>query len=190
MDSWTFLRPDRLYWWNGTTLPQPQHLRTGRGRRMILVDAPRRTSPRFSLAVAARTRWAVASTLGLFASLLAVAGSWIPSLWGDEAASLMSAERPLPSLFRMLGHVDAVHGTYYLGLHWWIAVAGTSPFAIRLPSAIAVGFAVAGTVAIAWRLADRRIAVIAGLVCALLPGSHTWARRPGRTPSAQPSPSG
>jgi mannosyltransferase len=136
---------------------------------MILVETPRRTAPRFTLAVAANSRWAVATVLGLFAALLAAAGSWIPSLWGDEAASLMSAERPVPSLFQMLGHVDAVHGTYYLSLHWWINVFGTSPFAIRFPSAIAVAFAVAGTVAIAWRLADRRVAVIAGLVCAVLP---------------------
>ncbi|MFF1877436.1 glycosyltransferase family 39 protein [Leifsonia sp. NPDC058230] len=136
---------------------------------MVLAQAPRSSVLRFTLSVAVTSRWKVAAALGTLAILLAAEGSWIPSLWGDEAASLLSAERPVPSLFRMLGHVDAVHGTYYLGLHWWIRVFGTSPFALRFPSAVAVGFAVAGTVAIAWRLAGRRVAVIAGLVCAVLP---------------------
>ncbi len=107
--------------------------------------------------------------LGLLATAVSAAGSWIPSLWGDEATSVMSASRPLPSLFRMLGHVDAVHGTYYFGLHWWVAVFGASPFSVRLPPAIAVGFAVVAVVLLVRRIADPRTAVIAGLVCILLP---------------------
>ncbi|HEV7184092.1 MAG: glycosyltransferase family 39 protein [Actinomycetales bacterium] len=136
---------------------------------MTLVDTSTRATPRATLADVAHKRWAVSALLGLLATAVAAWGSWIPSLWGDEVTSLMSAQRSLPSLFKMLGHVDAVHGTYYLGLHGWIKIFGTSPFSIRFPSAIIVGFAVAATVALAWRLADRRIAVIAGLVCVLLP---------------------
>lgn len=111
-------------------------------------------------------------TAGIFALVglaLATLGSWIPSLWGDEAASLLSAERPLPSLFMMLGHVDAVHGTYYLFLHFWVDVFGPSPFSIRFPSAIAVGIAVFGMVLLGERLAGYRVAVLAGAVCVLLP---------------------
>jgi mannosyltransferase len=75
------------------------------------------------------------------AALVSLTGSWIPSLWGDEAASIMSATRSLPSLFRMVGTVDAVHGAYYLGLHFWVNLFGASPFSVRLPSALAVGAA-------------------------------------------------
>jgi mannosyltransferase len=124
--------------------------------------------------------------LGLIAFALSAAGSWIPSLWGDEVTSVLSAQRPLPSLFMMLGHVDAVHGTYYLLLHFWIDVFGASPFSVRLPSAIAAGLATAGVVALARRLSggagfdtaaggppgQRQItttAVIAGVVCIILP---------------------
>lgn len=107
--------------------------------------------------------------LGLAGVALSAIGSWIPSLWGDEAASLMSAERSLPSLFRMLNVVDAVHGTYYLGLHFWIGLVGTSPFAIRFPSAIAVGMTVVAVTLIASRLGSRRIAIAAGIVCCILP---------------------
>jgi mannosyltransferase len=106
---------------------------------------------------------------GLCAVVLCAAGSWIPSFWGDEATSVMSAERPLPSLFRMLGNVDAVHGTYYLMLHYWIEVFGTSAFSVRFPSAIAAGLAVAGTIVLAERLSTFRVAVFAGLVALLLP---------------------
>src|SRR6185312_5693405 len=72
-----------------------------------------------------------AVSLGLITTVIVAIGSWIPSLWGDEAASVLSAERPLPSLFRMLGHVDAVHGTYYFLLHFWVALFGASPFSVR-----------------------------------------------------------
>lgn len=114
-------------------------------------------------------RWSLPLGIGAFATLVSTLGSWIPSLWGDEVASLLSAQRPLPSLFEMLGHVDAVHGTYYLGLHGWIAVFGSSPFALRFPSAIAVGLCTAAVVLIGLRLSTVSVAVAAGLLCAVLP---------------------
>ena len=107
--------------------------------------------------------------LGVSATAVSAAGSWIPSLWGDEAASVLSAQRSLPSLFRMLGSVDAVHGTYYLFLHFWVQAFGASPFSVRFPSAIAVGVAVAGIVVLGSRLAENRVGVFAGIVAVFLP---------------------
>src|SRR5690349_3756517 len=75
--------------------------------------------------------------MGVFAAVVSATGSWIPSLWGDEAASVLSAMRPPESLVAMLGHVDAVHGAYYFGLQLWVDLFGAEPFAVRLPSAIA-----------------------------------------------------
>src|SRR5690242_10780983 len=77
--------------------------------------------------------WA-AAIVGLFATVVSVTGSWIPSLWGDEAASVLSALRPPESLVAMLGYVDAVHGAYYFGLQAWVALFGAEPFAVRFPS--------------------------------------------------------
>ncbi|GAA3872058.1 glycosyltransferase family 39 protein [Leifsonia kafniensis] len=105
----------------------------------------------------------------MLGALISFAGSWNPSYWGDEAASVMSAERSLPSLFQMLGHVDAVHGTYYLFLHFWIEAFGTSELATRLPSALAVGLATMATAVLARRLFTARVAVVAALVFAVLP---------------------
>ena len=111
----------------------------------------------------------VTISLGLLATAVSATGSWIPSLWGDEAASVLSAQRSLPSLFRMLGNVDAVHGTYYVFLHFWVQVFGASPFSVRFPSAIAVGFAVAGIVVLGSRLAGARVGIFAGIVAVFLP---------------------
>ncbi|MGJ4846590.1 glycosyltransferase family 39 protein [Leifsonia sp. Le1] len=111
----------------------------------------------------------LALLLGALASVSSMLGSWIPSLWGDEVTSVMSAQRPVGSLLLMLGHVDAVHGTYYLGLHAWGAAFGFSPFIVRLPSALAVGVATAAVVLLTDRLRSRRVAVLAGLVCVILP---------------------
>ncbi|MBT2501045.1 glycosyltransferase family 39 protein [Curtobacterium sp. ISL-83] len=110
-----------------------------------------------------------AAVLGVVAMVLSAIGSWIPSLWGDEGTSVMSAQRSIPSLLRMLGNVDAVHGLYYGGLHAWVDVFGASPFSVRFPSAIAVGLLTAAVVLIVHELRDDRLAVVAGIVCAVLP---------------------
>lgn len=111
----------------------------------------------------------LAAVVGTLAAIISFAGSWTPSFWGDEAASIMSAERPLSTVFPMLGRIDAVHGLYYLFLHGWVELFGASELSTRLPSAIGVGLAAAETVVLAFLIFDRRIAVIAGLVFAVLP---------------------
>lgn len=111
----------------------------------------------------------VPALLGVLGFVISVTGSWRPSFWGDEAASVMSAERSLPSLFRMLGNVDAVHGSYYLFLHYWVGVFGSSELSARLPSAIAIGAATAGTFVLARSLFSAQLGVIAALVFAILP---------------------
>lgn len=113
--------------------------------------------------------WTIAVAFGLVATVICAAGSWIPSLWGDEAATLMSAKRPVATLIPMLFHVDAVHGLYYLGMHGWIRIAGDSPFALRLPSAVAIGFAVAAVTLLAGRRGGPKAAIVAGLVACVLP---------------------
>jgi mannosyltransferase len=125
------------------------------------------TAPRRSRA-ALRDRMVIAG-FGVAGGGISVVGIGVPSFWGDEAASVLSAERPLPSLFAELAHVDAVHGLYYLFLHFWIAVAGSSETAVRFPSAVAAGFAVAGTVALGRELIGRRAAVFAGFAALAMP---------------------
>lgn len=111
----------------------------------------------------------IVALVAFAATIVSLTGSWIPSLWGDEAASVMSATRSLPGLIAMLGTVDAVHGTYYVGLHFWIGLFGASPFSVRLPSALAIGATVAAVMLITRRLGSTRIAIAAGIICAIIP---------------------
>jgi mannosyltransferase len=111
--------------------------------------------------------------LGLLATIVSGLGGWIPSKWNDEAATQTAATRSLPHLWQMMQNIDAVHGTYYFLMHFWILAFGTSNFAMRVPSMIAVGIACAGVVVLGRKLADRRLAIIAGLVFLILP-RVTW----------------
>lgn len=112
---------------------------------------------------------AAAAALGAVGTLVTWLGSWNPSYWGDEAATVLSAERPIGTLFAELRSIDAVHGVYYLVMHFWIQAFGASELSTRLPSVLAVGAMVAGTVVLGARLADPRFGVVAGVVSTLLP---------------------
>jgi mannosyltransferase len=130
-----------------------------------------RSHPRWTAlrSLVRRSTAARAALLGVVGALVGWAGSGDPSYWGDEAASVMSAERTLPGLVALAGHVDAVHTTYYALLHVWIRLMGTSELATRTPSAIAIGFLVAGVVVLGERLGGIRLGVAAGVVAILLP---------------------
>ncbi|WP_448003457.1 glycosyltransferase family 39 protein [Agromyces bauzanensis] len=121
------------------------------------------------VSTARRSDGRAALVVGAASTVVAIAGSWIPSLWGDEAASIMSARRDWRSLWVLLGNVDAVHGLYYVLLHAWIDLVGDSPFAVRLPSGIAVGAASAGLYLLVRGRASRATAIIAAAVFAVLP---------------------
>lgn len=113
--------------------------------------------------------------LGALGAVFGFTGSWIPSYWGDEAASVMSAERSWSSLAGLLGNIDAVHGVYYALLHVWVGAFGATELATRLPSAIAVGLTVAGTVFLVREFAGERMAAIAGVVAIVLPRTTSMA---------------
>jgi len=127
-----------------------------------------------------RRRWIAPLTVGVFGAVFTALLSWIPSPWYDEAATVSAATRPLPDLARLLTNVDAVHGLYYLLMHVWFELVGYSPLTLRLPSAIATGIAAGLLVVLIRRLADRRTALVAGIVFCLLP-RVTWMGTEGRS---------
>ena len=139
----------------------------GRVSQLLTVPriAPDRVAPRHGTARAVAAMVAV----GLLAVLISAIGSWTPSLWGDEAASVLSATRPIGTLLPMLGHVDAVHGAYYLFLHGWIDLFGASAFSVRLPSALAIGLCAAGVTWLCARFGSLRFGIAAGVIAAILP---------------------
>jgi mannosyltransferase len=134
---------------------------------MLLLDA---RADQGALSASRRPRpWGWSLLFGALAMIVSVTGSWIPSLWGDEAASSLAARRSLPGLFSLLQYVDAVHGTYYFFLHFWIEVFGFTAFSMRFPSSIAVGVCATLVVWLCARLGGTRIAVLAGIACVVIP---------------------
>jgi mannosyltransferase len=119
-------------------------------------------------------RWTAPAGIGLFAFAVAFIGSWIPSFWDDEIATISAAGRSPAELLELLRSVDAVHGLYYFFMHAWTSVFGFSEVAMRTPSALAVGLACAGTVLIGRKLGSESIGIASGLVLALLP-RMVWA---------------
>lgn len=110
----------------------------------------------------------------LLTLVVSASGAARPSLWFDEAATISAATRPVPDLWRMLGHIDSVHGLYYLLMHGWFVMVPATEFFSRLSSSIAVAVAAAGVVVLGRQLSTRQVALTAGLVFALLP-RVTWA---------------
>jgi mannosyltransferase len=105
------------------------------------------------------------------------------SLWRDEAYTVDAIGRPLPRVFAMLAHTDAVNGAYYVLMHAWAGVAGTSPAALRLPSLLAMAVAATVTAATGGRLAragrlpaPALTGVVAGLLFTAAPQVTRYAQ--------------
>ncbi|WP_055794293.1 glycosyltransferase family 39 protein [Frigoribacterium sp. Leaf263] len=125
-------------------------------------------------------RHADAVLIGLLGALVSGAFLWVPSVWYDEAATVVSATRSWGQLWAMIQTVDLVHAAYYAFMHLWFDLFPYSPVSLRVPSAIATGVAAGLTVALTRILVDRRTSVVAGLLFCLLP-RVTWMGGEGRS---------
>ncbi|WP_428967134.1 glycosyltransferase family 39 protein [Micromonospora fluostatini] len=96
--------------------------------------------------------------------------------WRDELASWSAATRSLGDLARMVGTIDAATGPWYLLLHGWLALAGDSVTALRLPSALAVSGAAGLTTVLGQRLLGAPAGLLAGLLFAVLPGTSRYGQ--------------
>ncbi|RKR75071.1 glycosyltransferase family 39 protein [Frondihabitans australicus] len=148
---------------------------------IALPTVERRTTRAWRRLQRIRSRpWGDPALAGVFGLVVSVAFSWVPSVWYDESATVVSAERTYGELWAEIHHVDAVHAVYYALMHAWFALVGYSPFSLRLPSAVAIGVGAALVVLLARELTDRRTGLVAGLLFVLLP-RITWAGTEGRS---------
>ncbi|WP_198167612.1 glycosyltransferase family 39 protein [Microbispora sp. ATCC PTA-5024] len=137
--------------------------------------APRTPPHRRRAAARAARWWAGWAVLAVPALVALVAGAWgidRGSMWQDEATTFAIAGRSLPELWRTLGHVDAVHGLYYLLVHPLLGLGGGSIPAevlIRLPSVAGTAAAACGVAALGRRLGSPATGLAAGLVYATAP---------------------
>ena len=107
------------------------------------------------------------------AAALALGGHRIggPSLWRDEAYTIIAAQRSVGQILVLPVHTDAVHGPYYLLMHVVVGLLGISAAAIRLPSLLAMSLAAGFTAALGRRLATisgRLAPAVTGLLAGLL----------------------
>lgn len=91
------------------------------------------------------------------------------SVWRDEAATWNVAQRSTPEIWHLLGHVDVVHGCYYLLMHILFEWFGPGTTTLRLPSVMATAVAASCVTVIGQRLADVWTGVASGLAFGLLP---------------------
>ena len=122
----------------------------------------------------------IPAVLGLITGLYHLG---VPPLWRDEAATKAIASRPVGQILATMPHDDVVHGAYYLVVHAFIGLFGSSNGTLRLPSAIAAAVACAFTALVARRLAadggrwySALTGVTAGAVLALLPAMIRYAQ--------------
>ncbi|MER7754794.1 glycosyltransferase family 39 protein [Kitasatospora sp. NPDC097643] len=100
-----------------------------------------------------------------------------PEPWRDEIATWTVATRSLGDLLRLLQHIDASNGAYYLLMHGWTAVFGDSVIALRFPSVLAMAGAAAFVALAAERLFGGRVAAVsAGLLFTVVPPVSRYAQ--------------
>ncbi|MFE6966469.1 glycosyltransferase family 39 protein [Agromyces sp. NPDC057679] len=114
-------------------------------------------------------RYRSASAVGLVAFTVSLAGSWVPSYWFDEVATVMAARLSWRELFTFTEYIDVVHLSYYSLMKVWIGLFGESEPATRSLSALAVGAAAAGLVVLVSMFTKLHVAVVSGAVFAVLP---------------------
>ncbi len=96
-------------------------------------------------------------------------------MWGDEGVTFLVGRRTVPQIWHLLHGVDAVHGLYYLLMHFALAVH-PGEVALRLPS-VCGATATAGLVAaLGVRLARPRVGLWAGLLYAITPLTGHYAQ--------------
>jgi len=118
------------------------------------------------LAESAVPRIALLTALA-FALRLALSGA--QSIRLDESLSLREARLPLGVMVRNLFTWDVHPPLYYTLLHGWVALAGASPIALRMPSAVFGAAAVPLLYLVSRRLTSERGATFAAAIGATAP---------------------
>ncbi|MGI8648076.1 MAG: glycosyltransferase family 39 protein [Mycobacteriales bacterium] len=149
-----------------------------------LIDVPEGSSAqdcvptRFESAVRIRLKkslplWLTVNTYWWLPTLMALViiryGAGRPVLGWDELATLSAAPRSVGELVGLASNIDAVLTPYYLFMHFWIQLFGDSEVALRMPSILSTAAAVGVTSMLARRLFSSKVALLTGLLLAVMP---------------------
>jgi uncharacterized membrane protein len=100
------------------------------------------------------TAWLILALTGL-AFALRAGGLTAQSLWRDEVDALRFSTQALPALLEMFRRQGENGPLFFLALRPWLAVAGTSEYALRFPAALAGTLATPVVYALLCRLTVR-----------------------------------
>ncbi|MDH6568386.1 mannosyltransferase [Streptomyces sp. SAI-117] len=90
-------------------------------------------------------------------------------LWRDEHATWWAATLSFHDLSLLIRSIDVVFTPYYVLMHLWIAVAGDSPTALRIPGAVAMAASAGLLALLGRRLFTTQVGLLAGLAFAVVP---------------------
>ncbi|MEU4692669.1 glycosyltransferase family 39 protein [Actinoplanes sp. NPDC023714] len=144
-------------------------------RRLHTTDVPAEPEPRRTR----RARWlpdllpALISGVLMLGIALVQAGR--PVLSWDEVTSAEVSQRTVGQILDLVRNLDAVFGAYYVFLHFWTGVAGTSEVALRLPSIVAMAGGVALAAELGRRLFTPLTGLVTGLILCLVPNTTRYA---------------
>ena len=86
------------------------------------------------------------------------------SFWLDEGQSATRAAKAFASLIKELFNLEMNMALYYVILHWWRLLFGSSEISLRLPSVIFATATVPLIYALGAELSDRRVGLLAALM--------------------------
>ena len=95
-----------------------------------------------------------------------------PSVWVDEAFTARAVRYPFPDYL-----LEQYHWLYYAMLKPWTSLAGTSEWVLRLPSVLALMAACGLLVVLAYKLFDRWVALVGGVLLATSPFLVLWSQQ-------------
>jgi mannosyltransferase len=136
-------------------------------------------------AAAGRAGWQARAVrflpIGFVCAVMLVLGLWDlarrDTMGNDEIVTRYASTLSFGQLAHLLEHTDIYHGFYYVVMHPWVAVFGTTPSAIRVPSVIAMTAAAGLLVHLVRRLTGSTWAgLFAGLIMVLTPEISFYAQ--------------
>jgi mannosyltransferase len=120
-------------------------------------------------------RLAPSTAPGALMLCVGLIGADRPSLSWDEVTTADVAQRSAGQIWQLINNVDAVFGPYYLFMHAWTSLVGTTEVDLRLPSIVAMAAAVAAAGELGRRLFTPLIGMMAGVVLCIMPNSSRYA---------------
>ncbi|GAA1773682.1 glycosyltransferase family 39 protein [Luedemannella helvata] len=117
--------------------------------------------------------WSVPAAAMLIVGLVGITQ---PVLGWDEMATWSATQRPVSKILSFVANFDGVLAPYYLFMHWWTGIFGTSHLALRAPSLIAMAVSAALVARLGTRLIDPFGGLIAGLLFVAVPAVSRYAQ--------------